>query len=608
MASLLSRIVERTGKQPSPNSRIAGLLWQRGVDKSAELDRILALPRRVLKLDEIPDLTPLYRHTEVCRVRGCDLCARGPARLLPLQSAALFEAERERGLLGALRVGGGKTLLSLLLVDALNLRRAVILVPSDVRQQLVDVDIPRYARHFMLPFGRFQVVSYSQLSNARTADVLEQIDPDGIIADEAHSLKNPQSSRTKRWRHCMKERPGIPFVPLSGTLTTRGPRDYGELSERSLKARSPVPRGYKEIEEWDDALRTRKANEESMPPGALLAFCTDDELQQLAQGKITGTDAARAGFLRRLVQSPGVVGSTEQDVECSLVIRERKVEVPLGVAEAIRELERTWAIGDEEIDSAATMAAKGREMSCGFYYVWDWPNGVKDVEWIQARKDWNRAVRDVLAHRSRPGLDSPLLVCNAAMRGTLGSYEKEWAAWAAVKDRPQPPTKPVWIDDFLCRDAEAWAEWAVGKKDGSAGDGIIWYGHGAVEEWLKANTRIPVFGAGTSEEVIAMAAADIAPPVVALSVHSHRKGKNLQHHWSQAYFIYCPANGEAWEQAVGRVHRRGQKEDRVLIDVALHTRPVRGAWDAALASARYIEDASPAGPQKLCYAQKLVRL
>lgn len=606
MASLLSRIVARTGKEPAPNSRVAGLLWQKGVEKSSELERILRLPRRVLKLDEVPDLTLLYRHTEICHVRGCDLCSRGPARLLPLQSAALFEAERERGLLGALRVGGGKTLVSMLLVDALQLRRAVILVPSDVREQLVTVDIPRYARHFTLPFGRFQVVSYSQLSNARTADVLEQIDPDGIIADEAHSLKNPQSSRTKRWRHCMKERPGIPFVPLSGTLTTRGPRDYGELSERSLHARSPVPRGYKELEEWDDALRTRKANEESMPPGALLAFCTGEELDALAAGKTTGTDAARAGFLRRLVQSPGVVGSTEQDVECSLVIRERKVAVPSSVTEAIRELERTWSLGDEEIDSAATMAAKGREMSCGFYYVWDWPNGIVDREWVQARKEWNRAVRDVLAHRSRPGLDSPLLVANAARREQLGCYEKEWAAWAAVKDRPQPPTKPVWIDDFLCRDAAAWAEWAAGSKGDSAGDGIIWYGHGAVEQWLKANTRIPVFGAGSSDEVIAMAAADIAPKVIALSVHTHRKGKNLQFHWSQNYFVYCPANGEAWEQALGRTHRRGQKEDRVLADVALHTRPVRSAWDAALASADYIQSASPAGPQKLCYATKLM--
>ncbi len=606
MATLLQKMIERTGKEPSPNSKIAGILWQKGVDKSPELERILELPRRVLKLDEVPDLTPLYLHTEVCGVRNCDLCSRGSARLLPLQSAILLEAELYRGALGALPVGRGKTLASMLLVDALQLRRAVILVPPDVRDQLISVDIPRYARHFTLPLGRFQVVSYSQLSNHRTADVLERINPDGIIADEAHCLKNPQSSRTKRWKHCMKERPGIPFVPMSGTLTTRGPKDYAHLSETSLKSRSPVPRGYKEIEEWDDALRTRKEHEESMPPGALLAFCTGEELDALAAGKLTGTQAARAGFLRRLVQSPGVIGSTEDDVECSLIIRERKVEVPSDVKDAIRQLERTWALGDEEIDSAATMAAKGREMSCGFYYVWDWPNGVKDVEWVEARKAWNRAVRDVLAHRSRPGLDSPLLVANAAARGNLPSVEKEWNDWARVKDRPVPPTKPIWISDFLMRDAVDWSEWARGTKGDSAGDGIIWFAHTAVEAWLRVNTEIPVFGAGSSDEVIAMAAADIAPKVIALSVNTHRKGKNLQFHWSQNYFTYCPANGEAWEQALGRTHRRGQKEDRVLADVALHTQAVRSAWDAAVASARYIEDASPAGPQKLNYATRLI--
>lgn len=606
MGSLLDKLVERTGKPPSPNSRVAQVLWRKGVDKSPELERILALPRRVLKLDEIPDLTPLYRHTEICGVRNCDLCARGPAKLLPLQSAILFEAERCRGALGAIPVGKGKTLSSMLLVDALQLRNAVILVPSDVRDQLVQHDIPRYARHFTLPLGRFQVVSYSQLSNPRTADVLERIDPDGLIADEAHCLKNAQSARAKRWKHCMKERPGIPFVPMSGTLTTRGPKDYAHLSERSLYKNSPVPRGYKEIEEWDDALRARKDHEEPMPPGALLAFCTGEELDQIAGGKITGTDAARAGFLRRLIQSPGVVGSTEADVECSLVIRERKVKVPDVVEAAIRELEHTWSIGDEEIDSAATMASKAREMSSGFYYVWDWPDGVKDVEWLEARKAWNRAVRDVLAHRSRPGLDSPMLVASAAARGKLGCFEKEWEAWAAVKERPEPPTKPIWISDFLCRDMVAWADWARHAKNGSDGNGILWFGHTAVEAWLRANTDIPVFGAGSSEELVALAAADIAPRVIACSVNTHRKGKNLQHHWSQNYFTICMANGEAWEQALGRTHRQGQKEDRVLADVALHTRVVRSAWDAALASARYIEDASPAGPQKLNYATKAI--
>jgi hypothetical protein len=33
---------------------------------------------------------------------------------------------------------------------------------------------------------------------------------------------------------------------------------------------------------------------------------------------------------------------------------------------------------------------------------------------------------------------------------------------------------------------------------------------------------------------------------------------------------------------------------------------VRAAWDQALADARYMEDASPAGPQKLNYATRVM--
>ncbi len=605
MPSLLKRLVERTGNEPSPNSRIAQILYRKGVDKSHELERILALPRRVLDLTLVPDLTPLYLHTEICGVRSCDLCGPGrPAKLMPLQSAILLEAERCRGALGAIPVGRGKTLASMLLVDALQLHRAVILVPSDVRDQLINVDIPRYARHFDLPIGRFTVVSYSQLSNPRTADVLERLNPDGIIPDEAHALKNKASSRTKRYNHCLKERPGIPVVPMSGTLTTKRVADYGHLSEHALRSGSPVPRGYKELCEWGDALDATKPGVEPMPPGALLSLCTGEELDAIAKNEISGTDGARAGFLRRLVQTPGVIGTTDSNVDCSLIIRKRAITTAPEVLAAIRALEKTWSLEDEEIDSAATMAAKAREMSCGFYYVWDWPNGIVDREWVDARKQWNKAVRETLAHRSRPGLDSPMLVANATMRGQLPHIAREWEAWAAVKERPQPPTKPIWISDFLMKDIEAWAAWARKSEDSN---GIIWYGHGAVEAWLRANTDIPVFGAGSSAELVALAAEETRRhDVIACSVHVHRRGKNLQHLWSQNYVTYCMANGEAWEQCMGRTHRKGQPADVVTFDVALHTPAVRAAWDAALGSARYIEDTSPAGPQKLNYATKVM--
>lgn len=597
--SLLDRLVQRTGKPPSPNSRIAGIVWRKGVSHTSELDRILALPRRVLDLDNVPDLTPLYLHTPVCGVAGCDLCARGPARLLPMQSAMLLEAERTRGALGALPVGEGKSLTSMLLVDALALMRAIILVPPDVRDQLVEVDIPRYGRHFRLPLGRFTVVSYSQLSNASTADVLEEIDPDGIIPDEAHLLRHRSSARTKRFYRCVRARPGIPVVPLSGSFTVRSVHDYAAISEVALRKGSPVPGNWKEQDDWALAIDEPKKGQESMPPGALMTFCSPEDLAEVEAKRKTPADAMRAGFRRRLVETPGVVATPRARLGTSLVLRARSITVPDVVTATIRQLERTWSIGDEEIDSAATMAAKAREMSCGFYYVWDWPGGVVDKEWIDARRTWNRAVRQFLAHRARPGLDSPLLLTNAVMRGKVPDLEPAWKAWDAVRDRPQPPTKPVWISDFLVKDALAW------MHDAEGSNGILWYAHTAFGNALAASGSYPVFGAGTSEELICLCDAAEAPPVIACSVHSHRKGKNMQHHWSRSYFTSPMANGEAWEQALGRTHRNGQRADEVTAEVAVHTHACRAAWDQARVDARSIEDRSMQGPQKLCYATRL---
>lgn len=598
MSDLLRKILREANIEPKKNSILGKALFSRGVEATEEFQRIRDLPRRTLDFSAVPDLTPLFRHTEICNTPGCDLCRRGPAQLLPMQSALLFEVERMKGAIGALPVGCGKTLCSLLLADVLHCQRAIILVPPDVRDQLLNVDIDRYARHFKIPFGRFTVVAYSQLSSPRTPDILENLDPDGIFPDEAHCLRNRQSTRYKRFRVCVSRRPTIPIVPLSGTLTVKSVKDYSHLSDSALRENSPLPREYKQTEEWASALDVPKADFPQMPPGALLEFCNEEEKRNIAKGEYSENEAARLGFRRRLVQSHGVVATSEASLGVSLIIRKRQIDVPKEVADAIRELTKTWCIEDEEIDSATTMAAYAREMSCGFYYVWDWPEGKKDYEWLEARRDWNRAVRNQLLRASRPGLDSPSLVALATMRGDLPKLQGVWDAWRAVKDRwsPKPPTKAVWLSEYLMHDMVAWS------KEADNESGIIWYGYTAVEEWLEKNTSIPVYGSGRAAELVEVSKYAEPGSVIACSLHADRKGKNLQHRWSRNLFSYVMANGEAWEQAIGRTHRTGQTADDVVCDVYLQTEAVEDAWRGARESARYIEDSSPMGPQKLNYA------
>ena len=66
-----------------------------GVVRSGELERILALPRRVLDLEKVPDVTPLFRRD------GGSMC------FWPIQSAALVEAAEANGLFAAVAVGCG---------------------------------------------------------------------------------------------------------------------------------------------------------------------------------------------------------------------------------------------------------------------------------------------------------------------------------------------------------------------------------------------------------------------------------------------------------------------------------------------------------------------
>ena len=66
------------------------------VTNSVEFMRILALPRRVLDLSSVPDVTPLFHK------RG------GTLRFWPIQSAALIEAAKADGLFAPIGVGWGK--------------------------------------------------------------------------------------------------------------------------------------------------------------------------------------------------------------------------------------------------------------------------------------------------------------------------------------------------------------------------------------------------------------------------------------------------------------------------------------------------------------------
>lgn len=571
------------------NGKVAEALRAQGVQDSHDLARIMEIPRRPSDLTQYPDQSDRFRRPG------------GTMTLRPIQNAMLVEAPLANGLLGLAAAGSGKTLASLLVGAAMGAQRIVLLVPPQLRSQLISVDIPELNKHWRLPLDRLRVIAYSELSNAKTADLLDTLKPDLIVSDESHNLKLRAAARTKRFLRFMRENPSCRFVAMSGTITRKSLRDYQHLSELALKKNSPVPSHFPTLNEWADALDVSR---EPMPPGALLKLCDDDE-RKIALDPEVGINsektkaahaAVRSGYRRRLVESPGVVATTESAVGTSLIIRALRPLVPAEVVVALDTLRDTWEIGGEELTDILEMSRISRQLAAGIYTRWKWPDDIPDVEWLTARAAWHKQIREVLK-RSIKGMDSPLLVTRAVIDGRLTS--PAYDDWLKVKGHwhPEPPRETVWVSDFLVHAAVEWA-----KEEGSkATPAIVWFSHVALGEAIARIGGFPFFGAGTDEELTKVKVKDT--PVIVASVKSHGTGKNLQQ-FSKNLITTAISSGSDAEQLIARSHRPGQEADEVLVDIFTHTDELMNAWYSSLEQAAYLQETS-GQQQKLLMATKL---
>ena len=218
------------------------------VQRTSEMERILKLPRRVLDFKGA-DLAQLAKDlTGVLKTTG------GTMALRPVQAAALKDIYEVGGLLGPICVGGGKAIVSLLAPVLLEAQRPVLLVPASLRDQTLLKVVPEMRRHWIL-HPNLAVIGYEELSLAKNFDLLEILQPDLIVADEASFLKSLKAGRTRRVVRFMRAHPSTMFVALSGTMTKRSIKDYAHLSRWALKADfSPLPNNWREEQDWADAL------------------------------------------------------------------------------------------------------------------------------------------------------------------------------------------------------------------------------------------------------------------------------------------------------------------------------------------------------------------
>lgn len=612
------------GEGQSLGSRMKG----QAPGDSRDLRRILALPRRERPSDaQLGEMASFLKQHLGRPVASCQCVSkfhrRCCANLLPTQAWALYEGDRAGGLLGPIGVGHGKTLLDLLMPMVAGAKRAVLLLPPQLKRQLLEVDWHFYGQHWKLPNlagqavseyhpGRpmLYVVAFSELSGAANSDLLHQLKPDMLVIDEAHSVRNRTAARTKRFLRYLKDYPDTKVYVWSGTLTSKSLKDYAHLAEHALRERSPVPLHWPTVEEWAGHLDPVAIRS---PIGALRMLTAD--------GK--GADA-REGFKTRLTSTLGVVSSGDSaSSQASLTISERPIKsVPQSVREALARFEAGAKVGawqrpdGEELVDSLSAARCARELSCGFFYRWRWPRGepVKVIEsWLEARKEWHKELREKLK-LARAQMDSPLLCTKAAIRWQKGYVHVErdsegrvlrrvevppqtksgplpvwaaecWPRWEQERDNAKPETEAVWLDDFLVRDSLAWLQ---------EGPGLLWYEFGAFVEQLGKLVRaeklhIPKLAwAGSGDDGNKLVLGLKGDEAVVASIRAHGTGKNLQQ-FNRNLVANPPSDGATWEQLLGRTHRAGQVADEVTFEVYRHTEPFKNAVERARELSGHIE-------------------
>lgn len=588
-----------------------------------DVERILALPTRQ------PEMPPadaarlgaafkaelgLPNALCACRSRFRRACC---AELRPVQVQALHEIRTIGGLLGPIGVGHGKTLVDLLAAMVMpGVRQAVLLLPPNLKSQLLEADWHYYGQHWKLPNlagGKWHhadrpllhVIAYSELSGAKNTDLLSRLKPDLIILDEAHNVANSTAARTKRYKryldlHQPKQ------VAMSGTLVKRALSDYAHISNASLGDGSPTPHSYPIIEEWSNALDPK-------------TFGAQSDIHRL---RLAGEPLLTA-FRRRLISTPGVVSSGSLDsCNASLTITERPLKMPPTVMEQYKRLvaPEGWQRPDgEELFDALQVATCARQLACGFYYRWRWPRQEPTPvrqKWLDVRKEWHKELREKLKH-SKEHMDSPLLLWTAAARwhdgyvvidhdengketgrrevpphtksGPKPVWDAEWfLEWRRVKDTAQPETEAVWLDDFVLQDAKAWLD---------AHPGLLWYEFSAFAEELARRNRSTFVHAGPGEDGNQRVLKLTGKERTIISIKAHGTGKNLQM-FHRNLVANPPGGGDAWEQMLGRTHRSGQEADEVTVEVYRHTPEYKEAVSSARDLAEYIQGTF-GGTQKL---------
>lgn len=569
----------------SPVLRDLALAWSRQLLNDAgkaQLERVLALPEaeRVRELDRFAQ--PRNKGGEGC-----------PLIMSSAQAAILYEAlgpehlptKACAGVFASAGVGIGKTLCTFALALVLGAQRPVLLVPGAAREP-TDAKFADLARYWLAPRPMPQVVSYQLLSSPTSGpELLDRLQPDLIIADEAHKLKNPRTGATRRVGRYMARHPGTTFCAMTGTAWRKSIRNSAHLIIWALKHGAPVPLTYLDLIEWCEALDLKDGRPRD--PGALLEFCDAPPSHFDTYAKRIA--AATEGFKRRLLSTPGLVQTDTQSCDQPLVIRFLKApDDPILDAEFYRFRKTDKTRDDWDVSDGLSRLRHGEEISAGFFYKWV-PRPPKP--YLDARHDAAVAVREYIKASAR----SVIKLDTTAQVYQFHGDDEALRKWREIENDPngfKPNTVAEPITASVLGYAAAWLR--------ANTPALFWVRHEYVGQALSGMTGIPYFGAGGKDQHGRHILKHSPKQSAILSLKANMLELNLQA-WNVNGVLCPPPDAPSWEQGIcGRTHRQGQDRP-VFVDVIISSAENLHAVESAHIEAKWGEQTT-GQPQKLLTA------
>lgn len=580
-------------------------------DATLELARILNLP---IIAEGSPALT-----RQVNEMVVLPEALQAGFSLLPKQAEAVATFLTQGGsLFGPIGVGHGKTGITLLCAalasERYHMTRTLLVVPNKLCPQLLNNNIPWWRRHCRLntAFWSFYskdpkerqrlvmlrqpgcyIMPYSTLSNRDTDEILEALKPELWIFDECHHLQDKGSARAGRVLRHIRES-GAKTVMLSGTITNRHLTDYYHLAVTTLGPwRVPMPNDYPTLKQWDIVLGSERNGSYQDS-----AYVTDQAIR-LCSPLVTwarshfpeielppGIDGIRRAYRLRLITVPGVVSTSDDEIGVSLIIStdDTKTEQPNArLVELRKQVDVLMKAPDgTELAHAMHKWLYFWELSGGIYYEHEWPASATPEQiqtaetHLKALNEYRKVLRAWLRDRRRPGLDTPFLVGQSIKRhGDKEVDDPLLVAWWKEEHRLRALVEIRAIEKGIrvC-DSRVRQIVRLIKDRPLDGEGVlVWYYHNELGKWLSEELH-KVYG----DQVVHCPAGEVydaliidpklRKSIVVASMEAHHEGKDLQF-LGQSILAQLPKTAKAFQQVLGRTHRRGQERDDVHAVVAL---------------------------------------